>query len=192
MKIATQMGMGIAAVAVLVAIGAAMFIVSGAYNIGADDHHTKLVLGVIEELRERSIAARADSITVPQLEDPAKITAGAAWYSTLCVGCHLAPGVTKSDLRRGLYPHPPNLAAEDPRDSRRAFWTIKHGIKMSAMPAWGSTLNDVAIWDVVAFIRQMPTMTPETYEQLSSRRQNEASGRQTYALPQFAKPYIRP
>jgi mono/diheme cytochrome c family protein len=192
MKVATQMGMGIAAAAALVAIGAAMFIVSGVYNIGADDHHTKLVLAVIEELRERSIAARADSITVPQLEDPAKIAAGAVWYSTLCVGCHLAPGVTKSDLRKGLYPHPPNLAAEDPRDSRQAFWTIKHGIKMSAMPAWGSTLNDLAIWDVVAFVRQMPTMTPETYEQLSSRHQNEGSGRQTYALPQLAKPYIRP
>jgi hypothetical protein len=53
------MGMGIAATAALVAIGAAVFIVSGVSNIGADDHHTKLVLAVIEELRERSIAARA-------------------------------------------------------------------------------------------------------------------------------------
>ena len=173
-------------------VGATLFIESGYYNIGADDHHTKLVLVVIEELRERSIAVRADSIAVPQLEDPAKIAAGAVCYSTLCVGCHLAPGVTKSDLRKGLYPHPPNLAAEDPRDSRQAFWAIKHGIKMSAMPAWGGSLNDVAIWDVVAFVRQMPTMTPETYEQLSSSRQNEGSGRQTYALPQVAKPYIRP
>ena len=73
----------------------------------------------------------------------------------------------KSDLRKGLYPHPPNLAQEDIRDARRAFWTIKHGIKMSAMPAWGSTLKDESIWDIVAFIRQMPSMTPETYQQLS-------------------------
>jgi len=43
--------------------------------------------------------------------------------------------VTKSDLRPGLYPHPPNLAQEDTRDAQKAFWTIKHGIKMSAMPA---------------------------------------------------------
>src|SRR5450755_72386 len=38
----------------------------------------------------------------------------------------LAPRVTKSDIRPGLYPHPPNLAQEDPGDPRRAFWTIKH------------------------------------------------------------------
>ena len=84
----------------------------------------------------------------------------------VCVGCHLAPGVTTSDIRAGLYPHPPNLAQEDSRDAQRAFWTIKHGIKMSAMPAWGKTLDDTAIWDLVAFVQKMPAMTPEAYQQL--------------------------
>ena len=75
----------------------------------------------------------------------------------------------KSDIRTGLYPHPPNLAEEDLEDGQRAFWIIKHGIKMSAMPAWGKTLNDAAIWDMVSFVRQMPRMTPETYQQLTAR-----------------------
>jgi mono/diheme cytochrome c family protein len=101
-------------------------------------------LAIIETLRERSIGVRAASITVPRLEDPASIAAGAERYGALCVGCHLAPGVTKSELRAGLYPHPPNLAQEDTRDPRRTFWTIKHGIKMSAMPAWGKSLDDAA------------------------------------------------
>lgn len=85
----------------------------------------------------------------------------------LCVGCHLAPGVAKSAVRPGLYPHAPNLAQEDLRDARRAFWTIKHGIKMSAMPAWGKSLDDATIWEIVAFASQMPAMSPETYQQLS-------------------------
>ena len=91
-----------------------------------------------------------------------------ATAATLCVGCHLAPGVTKSELRRGLYPHPPNLSQQDPPDARRAFWTIKHGIKMSAMPAWGKSLDDAAIWDLVAFVRQLPAMAPEAYQQLAN------------------------
>jgi mono/diheme cytochrome c family protein len=97
------------------------------------------------------------------------IQSGAEHYAALCVGCHLAPGVTKSDLRTGLYPHPPNLAQEDLQESRRTFWIVKHGIKMSAMPAWGKTLDDAAIWDVVAFVRKMPGMTPEDYQQLARR-----------------------
>jgi mono/diheme cytochrome c family protein len=181
MKSHRQIGLGVAAAIALILMGAAAFVTSGVYNIGADDHHTAIVLTIIEELRERSIGARADSIAVPLLDDPSKVTAGAVRYSTLCVGCHLAPGVTSSDLRKGLYPHPPNLAQEDIRDSRRAFWTIKHGIKMSAMPAWANTLNDEAIWDLVAFVRQMPMMTPDTYRQLTTSPL--ASGRQADALP---------
>jgi mono/diheme cytochrome c family protein len=151
----------------LMAAGGALFIGSGVYNIGADDHHTKPVLVLIERLRDRSIEVRARAVDVPQLEDPKRIAAGAERYAALCVGCHLAPGVTKSDIRAGLYPHPPSLAQEEVRESRRSFWTIKHGIKMSAMPAWGKSLDDDAIWDIVAFVRRLPEMTPETYAQIA-------------------------
>jgi len=164
-----RLGLVAAATLLVLAIGAAVFVGSGVYNIGADDHHTRIVLTIIEQLRNRSIAVRAHGIEVPNLDDPRNIAAGAQHYAALCIGCHLAPGVRKSEIRSGLYPHPPNLAEEDVGDAQRAFWIIKHGIKMSAMPAWGKTLNDAAIWDIVSFVRQMPTMTPEAYQQLTAR-----------------------
>jgi mono/diheme cytochrome c family protein len=150
------------------AAGAAVFVTSGAYDIGADDHHTKAVFAVIEELRERSIAARSRSLSAPNLEDDARIKAGAAYYAAHCPLCHLAPGVESSDVRRGMYPHPPNLSQEGVYDPKEAFWIVKHGIKMSAMPTWSKTLDDEDIWDVVAFLRKVPGMTPEEYQQLSS------------------------
>jgi mono/diheme cytochrome c family protein len=156
-------------VLLLGALGTALFVASGFYNIGADDHHTKATLALITQLRDRSIQARLGSIQPQLAATPAMIQSGAEHYAALCVGCHLAPGVTKSDLRTGLYPHPPNLAQEDIQESRRTFWIIKHGIKMSAMPAWGKTLDDAAIWDVVAFVRKMPGMTPEDYQGLARR-----------------------
>ena len=151
------------------ALGAALFVESGFYHIGADDHHTTAVLALITQLRNRSIETRLGSIKPQLTATPAMIKSGAEHYAALCVGCHLAPGQPKSDLRTGLYPHPPNLAQEDIQESRRTFWIIKHGIKMSAMPAWGKTLDDAAIWDVVAFVRKMPSMTPEDYQQLAQR-----------------------
>ncbi|HEY2144943.1 MAG TPA: cytochrome c [Steroidobacteraceae bacterium] len=154
--------------ALLLAGGAALFIESGVYNIGADDHHTQPVLAIIEQLRERSIAVRASSIEAYDVSDPQRVAAGGRRYAALCVGCHLAPGVPKSDIRPGLYPHPPNLAQGEELESRRAFWIVKHGIKMSAMPAWGKTLDDMAIWDVVAFLRKMPGMTPEAYQRMTA------------------------
>jgi cytochrome c553 len=161
-----KIGLVIVAALAVGVIGATLFIESGYYNIGADDHHTKFVLTLIEELRERSIRARTIASDLHYVEDPEKIAAGAQHYAELCVGCHLAPGVTKSEIRPGLYPHPPNLTQEDLHDGRRAFWIIKHGIKMSAMPAWSKALDDDAIWEVVSFVRKMPDMTPQTYENL--------------------------
>jgi mono/diheme cytochrome c family protein len=170
MRTRTTVAVTVIATLAAFGIGAAAFVGSGVYNIGADDHHTKPVLAIIEQLRNRSVAARARDIEAPNLQDPSHIAAGAQHYAALCIGCHLAPGVTKSDLRLGLYPHPPNLAQEEAVDAQRAFWTIKHGIKMSAMPAWGKSLDDAAIWDIVAFVRQMPAMSEETYQQLSKAR----------------------
>jgi mono/diheme cytochrome c family protein len=157
----------VAATLAALAAGASAFIASGLYNIGADDHHTQIVLALIGQLRERSIAVRAGALAVPDLEDPARIAAGARRYAMQCAGCHLAPGVTKSDIRAGLYPHPPNLAEQQPPEARRAFWVIKHGIKMSGMPAWGRTLDDAALWDLVAFVRKLPSLSAERYRELS-------------------------
>jgi mono/diheme cytochrome c family protein len=168
MKTAANIGLGALLAAAVAVIAIAAFIGSGVYDIGADDHHTRLISALIEMLRERSISVRAGAIEVPSLEDPAKISSGARGYATFCVGCHLAPGVTKSVVRPGLYPHAPNLAQQALPDARRTFWTIKHGIKMSAMPAWGKSLDDAAIWEIAAFVRELPTMSPEAYEKLST------------------------
>jgi len=162
-----KFGMSIAAILAAFATGCALFIESGYFDIGADDHHTKPVLALIEQLRDRSIEVRARTIDVHYVMDPARIASGAQRYAALCAGCHLAPGVTKSDIRAGLYPHPPNLAQEEMQPAQRAFWIVKHGIKMSAMPAWGKMLDDAQIWEIVAFVRKMPAMTPEIYQELS-------------------------
>jgi mono/diheme cytochrome c family protein len=168
-----NVGLGIAATLAVLTTGGAAFMYSGIYNIGADDHHTKVVLTLIEHLRERSISVRSRGLPQPNLDDPARIEAGAQHYAALCVSCHLAPGVTKSDIGRGLYPHPPNLAQAEIQEPDRAFWIIKHGIKMSAMPAWGKTLDDAAIWDLVSFLQKMPAMAPEAYQQIAHEQSEQ-------------------
>jgi mono/diheme cytochrome c family protein len=164
---ARRLAAAIAAALTLLGSGAGLMVFSGWYNIGADDHHTALVAALIGQLRDRSIEVRARTVEVPDLSGAAGIEAGARRYALECSGCHLAPGVNHSQLRRGLYPHPPNLAQQQAPNPQRAFWVIKHGIKMSAMPAWGTTLEDPAIWELVAFLEKMPAMSAEDYQRLT-------------------------
>src|SRR3546814_12835451 len=78
----------------------------------------------------------------------------------MCSSCHLAPGLEKSEISQGLYPRAPELFREPQRSAKEQFWLIKHGVKLTAMPAWGKTHSDELIWDMVAFVRQMPKMSP--------------------------------
>ncbi len=158
----------VVAVLVILAAGAGAFAYSGLYNIGADAPHSKPVFAVMQMVRDRSIHLRSKDITVPNLEDPQLILKGAGQYAAMCTQCHLKPGMKNSEIRPGLYPQPPNLSQVH-IDPKVAFWAIKHGIKMSAMPAWGGSHDDATIWSMVAFLQKLPGMSPAQYKEIVAK-----------------------
>ncbi len=165
MKRVAHVLIGLIALTAVLAVGVTLFVYSGIYDIGADAPHTRPVFALMETLRDRSVRVRAKHIEVPDLDDPARILEGAGHYAAMCTGCHLAPGKANSEIRPGLYPRPPNLTRERV-DPREAFWVIKHGIKMSAMPAWGLSHDDDTIWSMVAFLRKLPDLAPASYRDI--------------------------
>lgn len=152
-----------------IAVGAAVavvggFVWSGIYNIGADDAHTRPVYATLQLVRDRSITARARKLhPPPNLDDPAFIRQGAGNYNAMCTGCHLSPGMAATELSKGLYPSPPDLTKAAIGDPSHHFWVIKHGIKASGMPAWGKSMSDEYIWNMVAFLKVLPDLDAEQY-----------------------------
>lgn len=152
-------------VLIIISAVAGVFVYAGIYNIGADAPHSRLVYNTLDRLRESSIASYSKGISAPaDLNDPKRIAAGAGLYNEMCTGCHLGPGLEKSEMSQGLYPPAPELAGGTNHSPAEQFWIIKHGVKLSAMPAWGKTHSDELIWDMVAIIRHLPKMTPEQYK----------------------------
>ena len=152
----------------LLLIGAASLVIyAGVYNIAADTPHTQPVYWLLKTVRERSIAARASGVIVPSdLTDSKRVTAGAAQYAEMCSGCHLAPGMKRTEISRGLYPRAPELSRGSSVKPAEEFWVVKHGVKMTGMPAWGVTHDDELLWDVVAFLQKMPELTANQYQTL--------------------------
>ena len=149
----------------LLAVVGGIFVYGGVYNIGADAPHSRVVYSILESLRDRSVASHARGIPLPNdLSDPKRIAAGAGLYNEMCSGCHLGPGLERTELSQGLYPAAPEFARGDDLSVAEQFWVIKHGIKLSAMPAWGKTHNDQLIWDMVAFLQALPKMSPKKYK----------------------------
>lgn len=159
---------GIAAILIVGIAGAGgLLVYFGAYDVAADVPHTRLVYWWMSTVRARSVAVRARDIQAPlDLGNASRIVAGAGLYNEMCSGCHLAPGMEKTEISQGLYPSAPELSRGTDLTPAEEFWTIKHGIKMTGMAAWGRTHNDTLIWDMVAFLRKLPDLSPEQYREL--------------------------
>ena len=157
----------VASTALIALVAAAVLIASGAYDVGADIPHTAFVTKLIGFARERSIEVRAAGVKVPPLSSPAMIREGAEHYDAMCVSCHLAPGMRENEMRPGMNPKPPVLASVPPESPAEQFWIIKHGLKMTAMPAWGRTHSDEEIWNMVAFLQKLPSMPAQQYRTLT-------------------------
>jgi mono/diheme cytochrome c family protein len=149
------------------AFGAAVssiVVYGGLYDVSATDQHLAPTYKLLDFAMRRSIARRGASISVPALDEPKRIGRGLALYRTHCVQCHGAPGVAPAPFALGLTPAPANLAYAGrewpPAD---IYWTVKHGLKMTGMPAWAFRMNEEELWDVVAFVRAMPLWSPAEY-----------------------------
>jgi mono/diheme cytochrome c family protein len=140
---------------------------SGIINVGATNPHSLITEIVLSTTMDNSVRYHAKGITAPPLDDTQMVMAGFRHYREMCVGCHLAPGIDSTEIRKGLMPEPPKLQeAVDEWKPAELFWVIKNGVKMTGMPAWGPTHSDQKIWAMVAFLEKLPHMTAEQYKEM--------------------------
>jgi len=142
---------------------------TGAYDIAASKDHSPFGRWMFSTTMKNSVAARASDTEVPSRFTPEQAAAGARRYKTMCEHCHAGPGAEKAEWAKGMLPQPPHLVEEVPEwEPNEIFWLVKHGVRMSAMPAFGGTHDDAALWEITAFVMRLPGMTPEQYAALGA------------------------
>jgi len=163
-----------------------LIVATGAINMGADVKPGLIERTIAPWARDRSVAKRAPNEKNPFAGDSAAIATGLDHYRENCVMCHGAPGVAGAELSKGINPPAPSLGKEgDDTPDGELFWVIKHGIRMTAMPAFGTTHTDEEIWKLVAFIRHLPELTVQERDSLGAATGEEAhhQGVETNAPP---------
>lgn len=156
--------LGLGAIAMIAGI---VVIFSGVVDVGATNPHNAVTEFVLSTTMDNSVRHHAQDIKAPPLDDPRMVMDGFRHYREMCVGCHLAPGIDSSEIRKGLMPEPPKLQeAVEEWQPAELFWVIKNGVKMTGMPAWGPTHSDEKIWGIVAFLEKLPHMTAEQYKEM--------------------------
>jgi mono/diheme cytochrome c family protein len=163
----------LAGIVLIVLIGGVV-VYAGWYNIAASEPHAAWERRLLDTTKQASVRRHAADVVVPPLDQPEEMLAGAGPYADMCAPCHGAPGVERTAMGRGLNPLPP--APEDMVPAwtpAEMFWITKHGIRMTGMPAWGESHSDEEIWQIVAFVRQIPEMSPQTYAAWVEKSEHE-------------------
>jgi mono/diheme cytochrome c family protein len=157
--------------AIVAAIGAAVFLFGGYFSVGATADDPAIVNWALVKVRAASIARHATDAPAVALENPAVIRAGARAFSQRgCTNCHGGPGVEWAKFSEGLNPDPPDLKeVVGERTPAQLFWVIKNGIKMTGMPSFGKIeVPDAEIWSIAAFLKKLPTVSDEDFKTWSA------------------------
>src|SRR5260370_4161806 len=76
--------------------------------------------------------------------------------------CGVCPGLSRNkatDAGRWMYPRAADLTSSEVQgySDRELFWIVKNGIRLSGMPAFARVESDEHIWDLVRFVRTLPS-----------------------------------
>lgn len=163
-------GITLAVSAASAALVGGLVLYTGVYDVSATNQHTAVLYQLLETSLRRSVKLRASDTKIPALDDAGRAVNGFNLFRAHCVQCHGAPGIAPQPFALGLRPVPASLVDSAKEWSASEFhWIIRYGIKMSGMPAWKYRMSEEEIWDVVAFLKILPTLSPADYAEWSQR-----------------------
>ena len=148
------------AVAALVVATMALW-ARGARGFSARAQPTGMEAWMAHMMRDMAMPAGANRRTNPYPRlTAAQMKFASEHFAAHCAACHANNGDGRVMLGLNMYPHPPDLRAPGTqgKSDGALFYTIRNGIRMSGMPAWGDD-TPKETWELVDFIRHLPRLT---------------------------------
>ncbi len=153
---------GIVFTLVLLAVAGYAVVTLGLVSAGADAKPPAIERWAAHTSLDATIDRETKSLTNSLSPTDANLIDGVHVYAQNCAVCHGASDGQSSKLAKGFYIHAPQLAnhgVEDD-DESETYWKVEHGIRFSAMPAFGSTLSTDDAWKVSMFLKRMDALPP--------------------------------
>jgi len=157
--------LGAGALCIVAAIAGAILLTQ-AGGFGARAQPLALERWAARWARTAALPADAKARVNPVPNTPEVIADARAHWADHCASCHANNGSGDTTLGKNSYPPAPDmrLPATQQLTDGELFYIIQNGIRMSGMPAWGSSGSDhdeQDSWKLVHFIRHLPQLTIE-------------------------------
>jgi mono/diheme cytochrome c family protein len=110
---------------------------------------------------DASMERHAPHVTNPVPPNDQNLEDGMKLYSMNCALCHGDLDRKPASLAQSFYPPAPNLVSDPPDDPEwHTFYTIRTGVRYTAMPAWDKTLSEQDIWKITGLLSHMDKLPP--------------------------------
>lgn len=141
-------------------VGAYAFLSLGWMPANADGKPPGLEKWMARKSLNATIQREAPKGPVPVALTDENLAAGLKLYAANCAVCHGASDGEASNIAKGLYQQAPQLAKDGVKDDPEevTYWKVKHGIRLTGMPSFSSTLSDQQIWQITLFLKHMDSL----------------------------------
>lgn len=154
---------GIFVTILIIVIGGYLLVRSGGISLATTAKPLPMEERIADMALQASMGNAADQKN-PLPFDDANMVAGAHVYKEHCAVCHGAPERPRTAVSKGMFPPPPQLMekegmmTDDPEGE--TYWKVTHGIRLSGMPGFASTLSDTARWQVTMLVKHADNIPP--------------------------------
>jgi mono/diheme cytochrome c family protein len=117
-----------------------------------------------------SVRRSASAIQAPHSDNVEEaVVQGGKLYFLGCAGCHGEPGKPGEDLDH--YPRVPQLPQVGTQYSEpELYWIVKHGIRHTAMSAYGPFYSEKELWALASFLRRVNNLPPGILERIQAKK----------------------
>lgn len=121
-----------------------------------------------------SVSKRAGTLPVASIVDEERIVKGGKLYMLGCAGCHGELGKPLVE-DHSLFPRVPQLPHRGTEYTEpQIYWIVKHGIRMTAMSAYGRFYSEEELRSIAAFLRQVNNLSAGTEAKILAKSTHAA------------------
>jgi mono/diheme cytochrome c family protein len=158
--------LGFAAAVVLLLLAGFAWVRLGFVDPRADVAESVLERRVAMPSLDASLDRHAPEARNPVAATEINLVAGMKTYQNNCAGCHGDIHQPHAIFGEEFYPRVPQFMEEAPdMPENQNFYVIQHGVRLSGMPAWKSSLTEQEMWQVTTFLSHIDKLPPQVAEQ---------------------------
>src|SRR6266545_5852338 len=164
-----------AAVIAVAALGALVLLRGG---ISARATPSELESRAARALRRWAIPAEARAAPNPIPSSARALEEGLAHFADHCATCHGNDGSGQTAIGRNLYPRAPDMRRPETQalTDGELFFVIENGVRLTGMPAWGGPDTAEGSWELVRFVRHLPSLTTGEKARMEALNPNRRAG----------------